>query len=355
MGGLYGNAAATALEDCPTAARGLIGGIYQQGYSLGYLLAVVFARGLVNTTSHAWRPLFLFGACPPVLLILFRLCLPETDTFLERKAVRESHAGQNISATFIKEGKTALKKHWILLTYLVLFMTGTNFSSHGSADLYPTMLENQYNYSPNAVTVTQSVANIGAITGGIVMGYASEIFGRRLCIILLSVVGGILLWPYCFVSAHTVIIAAFFQQFCVQGVWGILPSHLMELSPGSIRTFVIGTSYQLGNLISSASTTIEATAGEHFPLPPKGTTSRYQYGLVIAILMAAVFTYDIILTFLGPENLNRSFKVEFDDDLIEIIGAKPSEVAFIARGEQAGSLKDEEKGTYEQRETMTEV
>jgi len=106
----------------------------------------------------------------------------------------------------------------------------------------------------------------------------------------------------------------------------------MELSPGSIRTFVVGTSYQLGNLISSASTTIEATAGEHFPLPPKGKVSRYQYGLVIAILMAAVFTYDIILTFIGPENLNRSFKVEFDDDLMEVTGAKRSELALMAGG-----------------------
>lgn len=31
MGGLYGNAAATALEDCPEQARGLMSGILQQG------------------------------------------------------------------------------------------------------------------------------------------------------------------------------------------------------------------------------------------------------------------------------------------------------------------------------------
>lgn len=33
MGGLYGNAAATALEDCPAPARGLISGMLQQGVS----------------------------------------------------------------------------------------------------------------------------------------------------------------------------------------------------------------------------------------------------------------------------------------------------------------------------------
>ena len=56
MGGLYGNAAATALEDCPEAARGLISGMLQQGYAFGYLLETIFARAFVNTVGHGWRP-----------------------------------------------------------------------------------------------------------------------------------------------------------------------------------------------------------------------------------------------------------------------------------------------------------
>lgn len=76
MGGLYGNAAATALEDCPEAARGIISGMLQQGYAFGYLLATAIARGLVKSEPNTWRPLYWFGACPPVLIIIFRLCLP---------------------------------------------------------------------------------------------------------------------------------------------------------------------------------------------------------------------------------------------------------------------------------------
>lgn len=56
MGGLYGNIAATALEDVPPRARGIMSGILQQGYAFGYLLATVFSRALVNTTPHGWRP-----------------------------------------------------------------------------------------------------------------------------------------------------------------------------------------------------------------------------------------------------------------------------------------------------------
>lgn len=125
MGGLYGNVAATALEDAPEAARGIISGMMQQGYAFGYLLATVFSRGLVDTTSHGWRPLYWFGACPPVLLIVFRLMLPETDAYLERAATRAEF--DSVGKVFVIEGKVALKKHWLMLIYMVLFMAGFNF------------------------------------------------------------------------------------------------------------------------------------------------------------------------------------------------------------------------------------
>lgn len=319
MGGLYGNVAATALEDCPDAARGIVSGMLQQGYAFGYLLATVFARALVNTTVHKWRPLFWFGACPPILFIAFRLCLPETQTYRQRQAVREGSG--NIGGTFLKEGKVALKRHWLLLSYMVLLMAGFNFMSHGSQDLYPTMLSNQYNFSANKVTVTQVVANLGAMAGGTTVGYCSSIFGRRLSIIFICVIGGALLYPYTYTSSTAVIAAAFFEQFCVQGAWGVIPIHLMELSPGSFRTFVVGTSYQLGNLASSASSTIEATIGEKFPLPPKGKVHRYQYGKVICIFLGAVYAYVILLTFLGPEFLGRDMSVVHDPDMEEAAGA----------------------------------
>lgn len=137
MGGLYGNAAATALEDCPEEARGVISGMLQQGYAFGYLLAAAFARGLVNTTSHGWRPLFWFGACPPVLLIIFRLCLPETDKYIERELVRNERG--NVGATFIQEGKVALKRHWLLLIYLVLLMAGFNFMVCPESVAFPSL------------------------------------------------------------------------------------------------------------------------------------------------------------------------------------------------------------------------
>ena len=113
----------------------------------------------------------------------------------------------------------------------------------------------------------------------------------------------------------------------------------MELSPGSFRTFVVGTSYQLGNLVSSASSTIESTIGEQFPLPPKGKTKRYQYGLVICIFLGCVYAYVIVLTLLGPEYRGRHMGVAHDVDLQEAAGLDAVEQA--AHGGRTGSEDDD--------------
>lgn len=147
--------------------------------------------------------------------------------------------------------------------------------------------------------------------------------------------------------------AAFFEQFCVQGAWGVIPIHLMELSPGSFRTFVVGTSYQLGNLVSSASSTIESTVGERFPLAPKGKTKRYRYGLVICIFMACVYVYVIILTILGPEKLGRRFGVEHDDDMAEAAGRDTVEA--VARQRNGAAVDRDSSEADEHRKGGAEV
>lgn len=183
-----------------------------------------------------------------------------------------------------------------------------SLQSHGSQDMYPTLLENQYNFSRDAVTVIQVVANLGALAGGVTVGYLSQILGRRFTLIMVCFTGGALLYPYTFISNHSIMAAAFFEQFFVQGAWGIIPIHLMELSPDGLKTFIVGTAYQLGNLASSASPTIQATLGERFPLPSTGDgVERYEYGKVICIFMACVYAYVIVFTFLGPEKLGRDF------------------------------------------------
>jgi MFS transporter, SHS family, lactate transporter len=125
----------------------------------------------------------------------------------------------------------------------------------------------------------------------------------------------------------------------------------MELSPGAFRTFVVGTSYQLGNLASSASSTIEAQLGESYPLPPivhdGKTTKRYEYGKVICIFMGAVYAYVIVLTFIGPEKRGKDLSVDADRDAQEVLHDHDRQGVA-----EMGSGSDDDKGTRKEKESV---
>lgn len=135
--GLVGPAAATALEDLPYDARGVLSGVFLSGYAIGYLLAAVFTLALVPTTPDGWRSLFWFGAGPPVLIIAFRWWAPETNAFQVMKAEREaknstgSNGGESKYAalrTYAREARVALANN-VSLLILVIFIHSINNAS----------------------------------------------------------------------------------------------------------------------------------------------------------------------------------------------------------------------------------
>ncbi|OJJ48572.1 hypothetical protein ASPZODRAFT_130643 [Penicilliopsis zonata CBS 506.65] len=324
MGGLYGPAGATALEDLPYDARGLLSGLYQEGYAVGYFLAAAFYRALAVTTPHGWRSLFWFGAGPPVLIILFRLWLPETDHFQVMKAEREAYerelreSGQEVASFNVKrfavDAGQAISQNWFLFLYIVVMMTGFNGVSHGSQDLYPTFLEDQVGMSATDETVVTIVGQVGALLGAMTVGYISTFCGRRLSMMVACIFGAGLIPAYVYPRNLSLIASCFWEQFCVGGVWGPIPIHLMELSPKPIRSLLLGLGYQLGNLASSASVTIETTIGDRYPLPALADgTARYNYGKVIAIFLGAVWAYIFVFLLVGPEMTQEERDAEIEE------------------------------------------
>jgi SHS family lactate transporter-like MFS transporter len=53
-------------------------------------------------------------------------------------------------------------------------------------------------------------------------------------------------------------LGGFLMQFMVQGAWGVIPAHLNELSPAAVRGTFPGFAYQLGNLLSSKNSVLQA-------------------------------------------------------------------------------------------------
>jgi SHS family lactate transporter-like MFS transporter len=129
MGGIWGLAAATALENLPVELRGLASGVLQQGYAVGYLLAAVINLTLVPETSSRWRSLFWCASGISLFAAFVRATLPESAVFLRAKELERARGTTTTGKTkiFVRETKIMLRRHWLLCIYAVLLMTGKLF------------------------------------------------------------------------------------------------------------------------------------------------------------------------------------------------------------------------------------
>jgi MFS transporter, SHS family, lactate transporter len=49
-----------------------------------------------------------------------------------------------------------------------------NFVSHGTQDMYPTLLKRAWHFGPRKVATVTAFTMVGAIAGGILFGYLSD-------------------------------------------------------------------------------------------------------------------------------------------------------------------------------------
>ncbi|KAM5539486.1 hypothetical protein V8D89_006938 [Ganoderma adspersum] len=344
MGGIWGLAASTALENLPVEVRGLASGVLQQGYAVGYLLAAVINLTLVPETSSTWRSLFWCASGLSAFAALVRLLLPESGVFIRAKEAQRARGETTTNKTrvFLHETGEMLKRHWLLCIYAVLLMTGFNFLSHGSQDLYPTYLKDAKLFSDHNATVATIIGNCGAIAGGAIAGWVSQYIGRRLTIIIFVLLTGAFIPLWILPSSFGALAAgAFCIQFGVQGAWGVIPIQLAEISPPAFRATFPGVAYQLGNMVSSASAQIEATGAKNLHTTIRNASGVLtvvpDYATVQGILIGVVAAFILVVTIIGPENYGSHFekhKTAFEEgggrdeleDEVRQVGSRPTSV-----------------------------
>jgi MFS transporter, SHS family, lactate transporter len=285
MGGEWGVGASLTMESIPARTRGIVSGILQAGYPSGYLLATI----LFQTCHHiiGWRGMFMVGVLPALLVLFIRRNVEESPAWGQR----EHKSGQFLET---------LKTQWPLFIFVILLMTAFNSFSHGTQDLYPSFfLKEQMKFSDSTVGTIAIIYNIGAILGGLTFGAISQRMGRKWAIIAAGILTlpVIPLWAFS-QSATLLAIGAFLIQFFVQGAWGIVPAHLNELSPDSVRATFPGFTYQLGNLFASKNGTIQADLAARW---------GGNYGMSLAVTVAIISVALIIITAFSPENRDVKF------------------------------------------------
>jgi SHS family lactate transporter-like MFS transporter len=283
MGGEWGVGASLAMEAAPVRWRGILSGILQSGYSIGYLLAALAARFLLPVWG--WRPMFWIGALPALLALYIRTKVPESEAWRQHRA---ASTGQVLRIA---------AREWKRFLYLVALMTFMMFLSHGTQDLYPDFLQEIHRASAAVRANIAIVYNIGAVVGAIIFGHLSQVAGRRKSMIAalgLSLVV-IPLWAFGG-SLAVLVIASFFMQAGVQGAWGVIPVHLNELSADATRGLMPGLTYQLGILLASPTNSIQYALRDRV---------GYQWAIA-GFEVVTILTLSILLL-LGSERHGRSF------------------------------------------------
>ena len=288
MGGEWGLGASLALETVPAKARGLVSGILQQGYAVGNLLAAVVFWTLYEYIG--WRGMFIVGVAPALLVLYLRLGVKESPVWEATRSER---------LNFFASLRESVRGRWPLFIYVVILMACFNSMSHATQDLFPTFLKIQHGLGPHATGAITVVANLGAITGGILFGAYSERLGRRRTIMLATLLIPFVIWSYTVVSTPVLLaVSAFVVQFLVQGAFAMVPVHLNELSPSNARGTFPGFVYQLGNLLASVNATVQTMVAVHF---------GGNYGLALALVAGSVAIIIAGLTAAGTEAKGIAF------------------------------------------------
>ena len=216
MGGVYGNAIAMALENCPVDARGLMSGILQQGYSLGYVIAACCNLGVGGSTD-SWKTVFWIGTGLSIGVGLIRLLFPESRQFTEAKKAGVKGHGSSAGA-FWAETRKMIAQEWRMCIYCIILMTWFNYYSHTSQDSYTTFMLTQKELNNSAASRASIIMKTGACVGGTIIGYISQWFGRRRSIICAAIMSAILIPAWILPTTERSLSATgFFMQFFVQG------------------------------------------------------------------------------------------------------------------------------------------
>ena len=288
MGGCWGVGASLAMEGSPAARRGILSGLLQEGYAAGNVLAAVAYFFLIGPLG--WRPLFYLGSLPAIALVLYiKFYVKESAVWQKKFKSRRPLPEQ------IRE----ILSHWKLFLYLLAFMITMMFASHGTQDMYPTFLQRQWHFSPQGRAIITAISGVGAIVGGLVFGRLSDSWGRRKAIVTAFVLAAVLipLWAYA-PNTALLVIGAFLMQFMVQGAWGVIPAHLAELSPDSVRALLPGFAYQSAGVIAGSVPIIEALYAQ-----------KTSYATAMALTAICVFVMASVMALLGSERRGQKFGV----------------------------------------------
>jgi len=306
MGAEWPAGAALAMESWPARSRGLMSGVLQGSWGLGFALSALAYGFLFDLIG--WRGLLWIGILPALVVVWIRYYVKEPEVWVENKR-KQKESKAEVKAPLFSIFKRGLRYN----TLTACLWMGSAFCVYYSIwALFSTYLQKELNWTPLMVATPLFWANIVVFAGSALWGLVSDKWGRRPGIIVPATIAIFVTPLYLWTQDPTYIVGGFILQGIFGGsIYGQNPSYLAERFPTEVRATASGFVYHQGaiwgGLIAPVLTYMAVQLNMGFAVPMMISTMLFLVIVVIAVL-------------LGPETKGK--RLTADLELIE--GAAPA-------------------------------
>ena len=236
MGASWTASMVLAYEKAPPSIKGLITGIYQSGYGIGYALTGLTYLMFIHVMASEWRIFLLTGSLPLLLLPYIQL-----------------KVGESIKRVNEVNRKVRYKDYLRVLINATIAMSGMFIAYFSVFGNYTKVALDYAKMPPNLLGTLMIVANVLLALSFILFSRLADLTDKRkliyigvfglLASVLLSVPPIPSLISYDAMFIGTVIFA--FST----GFWPLMPLLLADSVPICVRGFLSGFAYNVGGLI----------------------------------------------------------------------------------------------------------
>ena len=288
-----------------TRARAM--GFMQSGFAIGTLIATLLIAVLAARVG--WRLLFVIGVIPALLVVGFRIWLPESSRWREEKGKRQAvapvapttpggSAAPSPATTAAIAGRRGFPMGelftpniWKLTLIGTILLVMGNAAGGGITAWAPTFLKLSRGLDISSVGWLGVVNAFGLLAGYNAAGWVADAWSRRWSLILFFALGVVSLIVFGLVTNLVLIGVAYFVVGLAQGgQFGNFIVYLSELFPTSARATGVGWCMGVGLFFWAL---VPFVLGV---LAPSGN-----FGTLFAVVGGVACIIGVITSYLGPE------------------------------------------------------
>jgi SHS family lactate transporter-like MFS transporter len=260
MGAEWPAGSALAMETWPQRSRGLMGGILQGSWGIGFLMS--FAVYGLFYDSIGWRGMLMVGVLPALAVFYVRFFVKEPEVWVENRR-RQKAENREVKAPLFMIfkrgmiGNTLTACWWMASGFVTYYSVTVLFATHLQVDLKMT---------PGAIGEVGVAANLVTFLSSVAWGWVADKYGRRASMIIPALIA-IPLAPMYLLSSN---LALIWWGFVLQGaagsggMQGQMATYLNEQFPTEVRATASGFCYHQGAIWGALSRQSSLTS------PPSG-------------------------------------------------------------------------------------